>query len=205
MSRSGNEAIEQAAAIAETTGARNLPVWGDLPLPADTANLREGANLHDGLLGLLPMVGVWRGEGVGHGLGDDGVDLQYAEQIIVSHDGQNRLNWQARSWTVDNRGDFVAPLFRESGFWRISEDDSIEVVLAHAEGSIELFYGKPLSQTAWEIATDALVSTATAPKLHGAKRLYGIAEDGAFAYVEERLVDGELAPRLSAKLDRYAG
>lgn len=205
MTRSGNEAIEQAASIAETTGSRNLPSWGDLPLPADTANLREGANLHDGLLALLPMVGVWRGEGVGHGLGDDGDDLRYAEQIIVSHDGQNYLNWQTRSWSIDNRGEFVAPLFRETGYWRISEDDSIELLIAHAEGYVELLYGKPLAQTAWEVATDALVSTATATKLHGAKRLYGIAEDGSFAYVEERLIDGELAPRLSAKLDRYAG
>ncbi|QKT06323.1 FABP family protein [Gordonia sp. X0973] len=205
MTRSGNEAIDQAASIAETTGSRNLPSWGDLPLPADTANLRDGADLHSGLLALLPMVGVWRGEGVAHGLGDDGADLAFAEQIIVSHDGQNFLNWQSRSWSVDNRGGFVAPLFRESGFWRISEDDSIELVLAHAEGAVELFYGKPLSQTAWEVATDALVCSATAPKLHGAKRLLGIAEDGSLAYVEERLVDGELAPRLSAKLDRYAG
>ena len=205
MSRSGNEAIDQAASIAETTGSRNLPTWGDLPLPGDTANLREGADLHSGLLALLPMVGVWRGEGVGHGLGDDGDDLRYAEQIIVSHDGQNFLTWQTRSWTINSRGDFIAPLFRESGFWRISEDDSIELIVAHAEGSIELLYGRPLGQTAWEVATDALVSSATAPKLHGAKRLYGIAEDGSFAYVEERLVDGELTPRLSAKLDRYAG
>ncbi|GED96861.1 FABP family protein [Gordonia crocea] len=205
MTRSGNEAIDAAAAIADTTRSRNLPTWGDLPLPADTANLREGADLNSGLLALLPMVGVWRGEGVGHGLGDDGADLSFAEQIIVSHDGQNFLNWQTRSWTINARGEFIAPLFRESGFWRISEDDSIELLVAHAEGSIELFYGKPLSQTAWEVATDALVSSATAPKLHGAKRLYGIAEDGAFAYVEERLVDGELSPRLSAKLDRYAG
>ena len=205
MSRSGNEAIDQAASIAETTGSRNLPTWGDLPLPGDTANLREGADLHSGLLALLPMVGVWRGEGVGHGLGDDGDDLRYAEQIIVSHDGQNFLDWQTRSWTINSRGDFIAPLFRESGFWRISEDDSIELIVAHAEGSIELLYGRPLGQTAWEVATDALVSSATAPKLQGANRLYGIAEDGSFAYVEERRGDGELTPRLSAKLDRYAG
>ena len=51
--------------------------------------------------------------------GDDGDDLRYAEQIIVSHDGQNFLNWQTRSWTLNSRGDFIAPLFRESGFWRI--------------------------------------------------------------------------------------
>ena len=47
MTRSGNEAIEQAASIAETTGSRNLPSWGDLPLPADTANLREGVQAAD--------------------------------------------------------------------------------------------------------------------------------------------------------------
>ena len=35
--------------------------------PADTANLREGADLNDALLALLPLVGVWRGEGEGRG------------------------------------------------------------------------------------------------------------------------------------------
>ena len=34
------------------------------PAP-DTADLRAGAALHDGLLGLLPLVGVWRGDGRG--------------------------------------------------------------------------------------------------------------------------------------------
>ena len=32
------------------TAARNIPAFDDLPLPADTANLREGANLNDALL-----------------------------------------------------------------------------------------------------------------------------------------------------------
>ena len=64
---SGDRAVAAAAQRAKTTASRNIPVFDDLPLPADTANLREGANLHDGLLALLPLVGVWRGEGEGRG------------------------------------------------------------------------------------------------------------------------------------------
>ena len=56
----GDDAVAAAAERAKTTAARNIPVFDDLPLPADTANLREGANLNDALLALLPLVGVWR-------------------------------------------------------------------------------------------------------------------------------------------------
>jgi len=55
---SGDEAVAAAAERAKTTAARNIPVFEDLPLPADTANLRERANLNDALLALLPLVGV---------------------------------------------------------------------------------------------------------------------------------------------------
>ncbi|NED62716.1 FABP family protein, partial [Streptomyces sp. SID10244] len=55
--RSGDDAINQAAERARETADRNLPEWGELPLPHDTANLRQGADLHSGLLALLPMVG----------------------------------------------------------------------------------------------------------------------------------------------------
>ena len=45
-----------AAERAKMSAARNIPAFDDLPVPADTANLREGANLHDALLALLPLV-----------------------------------------------------------------------------------------------------------------------------------------------------
>ncbi|MEE3849413.1 FABP family protein [Gordonia sp. LSe1-13] len=203
--RSGDEAINSAAERAKETGARNLPEWGDLPLPHDTANLRLGADLHSGLLALLPMVGVWQGEGEANDP-DTGTDYHFAQQIIVSHDGQNFLNWQARSWVIDEDARFVRPDLRESGFWRIGEDDSIELLLAHAEGSIELFYGSPLTQTSWELATDVVIKADSGRRTGGAKRLYGLVEDGDLAYVEERVdADGDLIPRLSAKLRRVVG
>lgn len=205
MTRSGNEAISDAEQRAQQTAGKNLPPVGDLPVSPDTANLRDGADLHSGLLALLPLVGVWEGEGEGHDP-VTGTDYQFGQQIIVSHDGGNYLVWQSRSWVVDADGAFVRPDLRESGFWRISEDDNIELMLTHAEGSIELYYGRPLNQTSWNLTTDVTIRTETGAHTGGAKRLYGLVPDGDLAYVEERVdAEGELTPRLSAKLRRVIG
>src|SRR5260370_19667669 len=85
--------------------------------PADTANLRKGANLNDALLALLPLVGVWRGEGEGRGAGGD---YRFGQQIVVSHDGGDYLNWDARSWRLTAAGDYEAPGLREAGDLRLS-------------------------------------------------------------------------------------
>ncbi|MFT4393852.1 FABP family protein [Gordonia lacunae] len=205
--RSGDEAINQAEARAVESGSRerNVPTWDDLPLPADTANLRLGADLHPGLLALLPLVGVWRGEGEGHDPETD-TDYHFAQQVVVSHDGQNFLAWESRSWVIDEDAAYQRPDLRESGFWRIGDDDTIELLLAHAEGSVELFYGTPLNQTTWELATDVVIKAESGRRTGGAKRLYGLVADGDLAYVEERVdADGDLTPRLSAKLRRHVG
>ncbi|GAA1008333.1 FABP family protein [Nocardiopsis tropica] len=193
----GQEALDAAIERAETTSSRNIPNLPGLPLADNTANLRQGPDLHPGLLGLLPLVGIWRGEGAYH----------YGQQIIVSHDGQNYLSWESRSWKLDDKGEFSEPDLRESGFWRIGEDDEIEFLVTHASGIVELYYGKPVSQTAWELESDVVIRSKSSPLAGAAKRLYGLVEQGgALAYVEERVdADGELIPRLSAKLGRYAG
>ncbi|MFT3716041.1 MAG: FABP family protein [Gordonia sp. (in: high G+C Gram-positive bacteria)] len=203
--RSGNEAIEQAAARAEETGGKNLPVIGEVPLPDDTANLRLGPELNPALLGLLPLVGVWEGDGEGHDpiTGDD---YPFGQQIIISHDGGPYLIWQSRSWKLDADGECTGPDLRENGFWRITDDDTIELLVSHAEGSIELYYGRPLNQTSWNLTTDVTLKTQSGAHTGAAKRLYGLVPDGDLAYVEERIDnDGDLTPRLSAKLKRVIG
>ncbi|PXX06820.1 uncharacterized protein DUF1794 [Mycolicibacterium moriokaense] len=207
---SGDDAVAAAVERAKTTAARNIPVFDDLPLPADTANLREGANLNDALLALLPLVGVWRGEGEGRGAGGD---YRFGQQIVVSHDGGDYLNWEARSWRLTTDGDYEGPGLRETGYWRFSVDPAdtseslaIELLLAHSAGYVELFYGIPLNQSSWELVTDALARTKSGMLVGGAKRLYGIVEGGDLAYVEERVdADGGLVPHLSARLTRFVG
>ena len=137
---SGDRAVAAAIERAKVTAARNIPVFDDLPGPADTANLREGANLNDALLALLPLVGVWRGEGEGRGAGGD---YRFGQQIVVSHDGGDYLNWESRSWRVTDTGEYQAPDLRETGYWRFvnepdvpSESQAIELLLAHSAGYV---------------------------------------------------------------------
>ena len=202
---SGDAAVEAAAERAEKTRDRNVPEFEDLPGAGDTANLRLGPELNSACLALLPLVGVWRGEGeASHPSLEE--SYRFLQQVTFSHDGRPFLHYESRAWQLDGEGgNIVAPAFREVGWWRPQPNDMIEVLLAHSSGVSEMFFGQPRSKTTWEFSTDAVVRTPTAEDATAASRLYGVV-DGALAYVEERATsEHELQPRLSAKLDRVVG
>ncbi|MFZ2530485.1 MAG: FABP family protein [Rhodococcus sp. (in: high G+C Gram-positive bacteria)] len=209
---SGDKAVADAVERAESTAHLNVPALPGLPLPEDTANLRLGPDLHPALLALLPMVGVWRGEGEGNDA--ETGDYHFGQQIVVSHDGGDYLVWESRSWRLDDNGAYTVPDRRESGFWRVAGQDVagsadpefIELLISHSSGVVELYYGTALTQSSWEIATDVVIRSKSGEVVGGAKRLYGIIEGGDLAYVEERIVaDGDLKPHLSARLSRHIG
>ncbi|MEV6913186.1 FABP family protein [Amycolatopsis sp. NPDC051071] len=208
MTASGDEAIQAAEKRAEDTGVRNLPQFDDLPVPGDTANLREGPNLNDACLALLPLVGVWRGEGEVDYPTIEG-PYRFGMQLTIAHDGRPFLTHEARAWLLDEDGNVIRPAARESGFWRPQADDTIELLLTHNTGIVELFYGKPrgkASVPAWELGTDAVVRSSSAKDVTASQRLYGIVNNGELGYVEERAMMGqELQPHTSALLRRVVG
>lgn len=201
---SGSDAVNLAAEQSKNTAHRNIPLPDELPIPDDTANLRQGPSLHDGLLALLPLVGVWRGEGQA----DTAVDGQYTfgQQIVFSHDGENYLSYESRIWKLDDDGEAVGPDQRESGFWRIDLKDEIEFICNHSTGVVEIFYGQPVNERAWELEAASTMVTASGPDSLGpGKRLFGLMPNNDLGWVDERLVDGEMRPRMSAQLKRVAG
>lgn len=201
---SGNDAVNRAAEQWKDSALRNIPAFGDLPIPDDTANLREGPNLHDGLLALLPLVGVWRGTG----RADTAEDGQYSfgQQITFAHDGENYLTYESRIWKLDEDGNHIGLDQRESGFWRISLKDEIEVVLTHSTGVVEVLYGEPMNERSWQVESASTMVTSTGPASLGpGKRLYGLMPNNNLGWVDERMVDGELRPRMSAELSRVIG
>jgi hypothetical protein len=202
---SGDAAIAAAEVRAQTTRGLDIADVPPLPIPADTANVRARPGLHPDCRPLLPLVGVWRGVGrFGNEPGEN--DPQYGQQIVISHDGRPFLRYDSLTWLLDSDGSVKGPGNRELGFFRPQPDGSIELMVAHAEGRIELFYGRPRSAAAWSLSTDATLRAPTAPPVVGATRLIGITPDGKLAYVEERAhTDIELAPHSSAALDRIAG
>lgn len=202
---SDDDALQAAA---ERARARNLPPYGalpELPIPTDTANLREGPNLNDACLALLPLIGVWRGEGQVDYPTIEG-PKRFAQQITIAHDGRPFLYHESRAWLLDDDGQVIRPAARETGWWRPQVDDGIELLLAHATGILEVYYGATRTQTSWELATDAVVRTVSAKEVTGAQRLYGIVDGGDLAYVEERAMVGQpMQPHTSARLRRVAG
>lgn len=201
---SGDGVLRAAAERAERTRARNFPDFTDLPIPADTANLREGPDLNPACLALLPLVGVWRGEGEVVYPTIEG-PYRFGQQVVFCHDGRPFLRYESRAWLLDAAGAVIRPAARESGFWRPQPDDTIELLAVHGTGIMEIYYGRSRNQTSWELATDAVLRTSSAKEVTSAHRLYGIV-DGDLAYVEERAMVGQpIQPHVSARLHRVAG
>ncbi|HKN98787.1 MAG TPA: FABP family protein [Pseudonocardiaceae bacterium] len=202
---SGDAAVRAAAERARHTRHLNLPQFDDLPIPADTANLREGPDLHEQCLPLLPLVGVWRGGGEVVYPTIDG-PFRFGQQVVFAHDGRPFLTYESRAWLLNEDGTVLRPAARESGWWRPQPDGTIEVLLTHASGVVEIYYGAARTMTSWELATDAVVRTASAKEVNAAKRLYGVVNNGDLAYVEERAMVGQpLQPHVSSYLARVVG
>ncbi|MTD16101.1 DUF1794 domain-containing protein [Nakamurella sp. YIM 132087] len=203
---SGDAAIVAADERAVSTRDLNIADAPALPIPPDTANVRLGPEIHPDCVTLLPLVGVWQGEGL-YGNEPDARTPQFGQQIVISHDGRPFLRYESVTWTLGGDGGPDKPAAREVGFWRPQPDGSIELLVAHAEGRIEIFYGQPRSVASWALSTDGIFRTASSNNpVVGATRLYGVTPDGRLAYVEERAhSDVELAPHASAALTRVVG
>lgn len=180
------------------------PSWTDLPISDETADLRDGPDLHPALLPLLPLVGSWRGTGKG---GYPTIsDFDYGQQVVFAHDGRPVLRYESRTWILDADGRAVRPSAREVGWWRPGAGDGdLEVLLAHPTGLVEVYVGRATGTARWELSTDVVARTATAKEVAANHRLYGIVE-GTLAYaVDMAAVGQELQPHLSARLERVGG
>lgn len=166
----------------------------------DTSDLRTGPPLHDALLAVLPLVGVWTGHGTG--IAPSGTDFGFGQRISFVHDGRPFLAYESRAWLEDVDGTVLRPAWREAGFWRVAPGpDDLEVLLASNTGQALTYTGTAGDQR-WEITTASAVGAPTAKRLDAERRLYAIA-DGDLVYASElATAGGPLVPHLNARLRR---
>jgi hypothetical protein len=170
------------------------------PAP-DTTDLRTGAHIHESLLALLPLVGVWQGSGAGV-VASSGREFAYGQRITVAHDGRPFLAYESRSWLVDADGGVLKQAWRESGFWRPGPGaDDVELVVASNTGQALVFGGTAGDQQ-WELATVTAAHTASAEDVDGERRFYAVRGD-ELVYATELAPGGApFAPHLNARLSR---
>jgi hypothetical protein len=174
----------------------------------ETFDLRSGPDLHPALLGLLPFIGKWRGRGQGSfpGMGD----YNFAQEVVISHDGRPFLAYESRIWLLDEESRATGLGDREVGWWRPVTDaqgratDDMEATMITPTGVMELYLGR-VAGTRLEMETDAIVRSPTAQEVTAGHRLFGIV-DGALLYAQEMAAEGrKLEPHLSARLLRIGG
>jgi hypothetical protein len=159
------------------------------------------AELHPALAPLRWLIGRWEGAGVA---GYPTIEAtQFGQEISYSHNGKPFLYYVSRSWALEPDGTIGRPLAMEAGFWRPQENGLLEVVLAHGTGITEVYIGE-VTGTKIEMATDAVVRTASAKEVTAGRRLYGlIGADLGYAY-DMAAVGQPLQSHLSAQLKRVA-
>jgi len=156
-------------------------------------------DLHPSLIPVQFLVGTWEGAGV---VGYPTIEsANFGQEITFGHNGKPFLIYTSRTWLIEADGSIGRPLAMEAGFWRPQEDGGLEVILAHPTGITEIYLGQ-ITGTKIEMATDAVVRTATAKEVTAGRRLYGlIGPDLGWAY-DMAAVGQPLQSHASAQLKR---
>ena len=152
---------------------------------------------HPAIMPVLFLLGTWEGAGV---VGYPTIEsANFGQEITFGHNGKPFLSYSSRTWLLDEDGTIGRPLAAETGYWRPQPDGTIEVLLAHPTGILELYLGE-IAGTKIEMATDAVVRTSSAKEVTAGKRLYGLVE-GDLAYAYDMAAVGQpLQPHVSARL-----
>jgi hypothetical protein len=159
------------------------------------------ANLSPALAPLAWLVGRWEGAGV---LGYPTIEsAHFGQEILCSHDGRPFLEWQSRTWLLDEAGNKTSPLAVELGFWRVLPDGEIELLLTHQSGVLEMYVGhRDPAKPVLQMHTDGVLRSPAAKEYNAGSRMYGLVDSELFWAMDMAAVGQDLASHVSAQLKR---
>ncbi|MCL2803321.1 MAG: FABP family protein [Micrococcales bacterium] len=150
------------------------------------------------------LIGRWQGTGrVSYqGIEDSGID----QVISFSHSGGPYLAYSATTHLDEPAGGQL--WHEETGFWRLTPGQTqadppfeLEVLLADPAGSLSLYLGQVNGQRI-DLASDAIMRTASAAEYSAAARLYGLVESDLLWAWDVAALGQPLASYISARLAR---
>jgi hypothetical protein len=156
-------------------------------------------NLHPNCGPVAWLLGTWRGNG--HVDYPTIEKAEFGQELIFTHDGRPFFHYMSRAWIVDEQGEKVRDAAIETGFLRCPEPGTIEFLLTHNTGFVEVWHGTA-DDGKLDLATDAVVRTETAKEVTAGKRLYGNVEGDLLYAYDMAAVGQPLQPHLWARLKR---
>ena len=151
------------------------------------------------LLPLAWMIGRWEGAGV---VGYPTIEsVNFGQEITVTNDGRPFLEWQSRTWLLNDAGEQVRPLATELGFWRPAGDGEVELLLTHPTGIVEMYHGT-VEPAKIEVRTDGVIRSPLAKEYNAGHRLYGLVESQLMWAMDMAAVGQPLQSHASAQLKR---
>ena len=159
------------------------------------------ANLSPALAPLAWLVGRWEGAGV---LGYPTIEsAHFGQEILCSHDGRPFLEWQSRTWLLDDAGNKTSPLAVELGFWRVLPEGEIELLLTHQSGVLEMYVGhRDPAKPVLQMRTDGVVRSPAAKEYNAGSRMYGLVDSELFWAMDMAALGQDLQSHVSAQLKR---
>ena len=156
-------------------------------------------NLHPDLMPLAWLVGSWRVKDRGEY--PNVPAFEFAQEVSFNHDGRPFLNYFSRSWIIDENNEIIRPAASEVGFWRVKENNVLEVILAHntgiAEGWVGIVKGAKI-----QLAMDQGNSSPSAKIVTARSRLYGLVEGELFTSYDMAAEGQTLQAHLWSSLER---
>lgn len=148
------------------------------------------------------LLGRWEGAGVG---GYPTVEsFRFGHEAAFGYvPGKAFLTYQSRSWMLDDSGDRVRPLASETGYWRPQPDGSVEVLLAHPTGFVEIYLGE-VQPARVDLVTRGVLKTEGAKDYRSGRRIYGLVNQRLLWAFDMAAMGETLQSHLSAELIRTA-
>ena len=139
------------------------------------------------------LLGTWIGEGVGEYPTID--TFRYREEVTFTTVGKPFLIYGQRTWALDDG----RPLHAETGYWRITGADVVEVVLAHPTGVAEIQTGSVSGQSL-RLRSATLATTPTAKHVDALERDIDVEADELRYAIRMAAVGVPLTHHLGATL-----